>query len=193
MAKKPTDDLFEGTTMSFGEHLEELRVALFRGVLGIVAGCLIGFFVANMVVRFFQSPLERAMERYYIDKQLSDLVVKFKEIPVEWKRMILDDGLILEPLQIETGQLAQTLRLTYPEQFGGLNLSPHWFAEGDIKDGQVQSLAQALVAAGKGNVSPAAQRVWETLTDNERQQVDRAGRGHDALNSRTNKSATRCA
>ncbi len=171
MAKKLTDDLFEGTTMSFGEHLEELRVALFRGVLGIVAGCLVGFFVANMVVRFFQSPLERAMERYYIDKQLSDLVVKFKEIPVEWKRMILDDGLILEPLQIETGQLAETLRLTYPEQFGGLELSPYLFTEGDLKDGQAQLLAQSLVAAGKGDVSPAAQRLWEALTDTERQQV----------------------
>ena len=29
-AKKPHDDLFEGTTMTFGEHLEELRVCLFR-------------------------------------------------------------------------------------------------------------------------------------------------------------------
>ena len=30
MAKRPNDDLFEGTTMSFGEHLEELRTALFE-------------------------------------------------------------------------------------------------------------------------------------------------------------------
>jgi hypothetical protein len=62
MAKKPTDDLFEKSTMSFGEHLEELRVCLFRGVAGIALGCVIGFFAANWVVRFFQSPLERAME-----------------------------------------------------------------------------------------------------------------------------------
>jgi sec-independent protein translocase protein TatC len=171
MAKKPTDDLFEGTTMSFGEHLEELRVALFRGVMGIVAGCLVGFFVANAVVRFFQSPLERAMERYYIDKTLSDLVVKYQSIPVEIMRMILDEGLIPDPMQIETGQLAQTLKLTYPEQFGGLDLTAHWFTEGDIKEGQAQLLAQSLVDAGKGRLSPDAQRVWKTLTEKEQQQV----------------------
>jgi len=61
MAKKlQTDDLFEKSTMTFGEHLEELRVCLFRGVVGMALGCLIGFFIANWVVRFFQSPLERA-------------------------------------------------------------------------------------------------------------------------------------
>jgi sec-independent protein translocase protein TatC len=171
MAKKPTDDLFEGSTMSFGEHLEELRVALFRGVMGVVAGCLIGFFVANAVVRFFQSPLERAMERYYLDKALSDLLVQFDFIPVEVKRIILDEGLIPEPMQIEAGQLAETLRLTYPEQFGGLDLSPYWYTEGDLKAGNALALAQSLVAAGKGDDSPAAQRAWETLTAKERDQV----------------------
>jgi len=171
MAKKPTDDLFEGSSMSFGEHLEELRVALFRGVMGIVAGCLIGFFVANAVVRFFQSPLERAMERYYLDKALSDLVAQYGLITVEVKRMILDEGQIPEPIQIETGKLAETLRLTYPEQFGGLDLSPHWYTEGDFRDGKSRELAQSLVAAGKGDVSPAAQRVWETLTAKEREQI----------------------
>ncbi len=171
MVKKPTDDLFEGTTMSFGEHLEELRMSLFRAVMGIVAGCLIGFFIANGVVRFFQSPLERAMERYYLDKALADLVVQFESVSVEIKRLILDEGLIPEPMQIETGRLAETLQLTYPEQFGGLDLSPYWFTSGDFQENGAQSLARTLVAAGKGDVSPTAQRVWETLTDKEREQV----------------------
>ena len=30
MARQPNEDLFANTTMTFGEHLEELRVALFR-------------------------------------------------------------------------------------------------------------------------------------------------------------------
>jgi len=171
MVKKPNDDLFEGTTMSFGEHLEELRVSLFRAVMGILAGCLVGFFIANPVVRFFQGPLEGAMQRYYLDKQFSDLVVKFKEIPVEWKRMILDEGLILDPIQIETGQLAETLRLTYPEQFATLDLSPYWFTEGDFLDDKAQLFAKALAAAGQGAGSPAEKRVWEALTEKEHEQV----------------------
>ncbi|MCI0359385.1 MAG: twin-arginine translocase subunit TatC [Planctomycetaceae bacterium] len=171
MAKNPNDDLFEGTTMTFGEHLEELRVSLFRGVMGVLAGCLIGFFVANSVVRFFQGPLERAMERYYLDKALSDLVVKFGSIPVEIKRMILDDGLVPDPIQIETGQLAETLRLNYPEQFAALNLSPSWYTEGDFLDGGAPSLAQALVKAADAGGSPQARCVWLALTDQEREKV----------------------
>jgi hypothetical protein len=34
MATTLKEDLFEGTKMTFGEHLEELRVALFRAVAG---------------------------------------------------------------------------------------------------------------------------------------------------------------
>ena len=73
MAKKPTDDLFEKSTMTFGEHLEELRVCLFRSVIGIAIGCIVGFAIANQVVRFFQSPLETAMEQYYLSNALEDV------------------------------------------------------------------------------------------------------------------------
>src|SRR6478609_11677510 len=113
MGKKPTDDLFEKSTMTFGEHLEELRVCLFRGVVGIVVGCLVGFFTANSVVRFFQSPLERAMERYYISKALGDFKSLFGVVPVEVQRQIVDEGLIPESVQVEMGVIAEALRLTY--------------------------------------------------------------------------------
>ena len=36
MSNHPNDDLFEDTKMSFGSHLEELRVSLFRGVVGLL-------------------------------------------------------------------------------------------------------------------------------------------------------------
>src|SRR5947199_7081378 len=94
MAKKlPTDDLFEKSTMTFGEHLEELRVCLFRSVVGVAMGCLIGFFVANWVVRFFQSPLERAMAQYYVEKAVGDFGNLIgRTPPVEVERQILDEG-----------------------------------------------------------------------------------------------------
>src|SRR5207253_6223011 len=100
MAKKTTDDLFEKSTMTFGEHLEELRVCLFRGVVGVTVGCLVGFFIANQVVRFFQSPLEGAMEEYYLDKALADYKTNHQvEAPVEVKRMVLEQGLVPEVFQ----------------------------------------------------------------------------------------------
>jgi sec-independent protein translocase protein TatC len=179
MAKKPNDDLFEGTTMTFGEHLEELRVCLFRGVMGVAAGCLIGFFVANAVVRFFQSPLERAMERYYLDKALSDFGASFGNVPVEVRKTIMDDGLIPEAVQIELSELAQSLALTYPSQFGQLSISPYWFTEGDFHGGGPLALCQKLAAAGKE--SSAAGGVWQALTSDEQQTIQSLARESSPL------------
>ena len=59
---RPKDDLFENSTMTFGEHLEDLRHSLFRAMLWLAGGLLIGLFFANEVVRFVQMPLEGAIE-----------------------------------------------------------------------------------------------------------------------------------
>ena len=40
MSKK---DLFDDTTMTFGEHLEALRYHLFRAIIGLVIGSVVAF------------------------------------------------------------------------------------------------------------------------------------------------------
>jgi sec-independent protein translocase protein TatC len=177
MAKKPTDDLFESSTMTFGEHLEELRSSLFKGVVGIVIGCIIGFFVANAVVRFFQRPLERAMERYYIQKALGDLAKDYGEVTYEVRRMILDEKLIPEMQQLDLGRLSAALGLTFPERYGGLAISPYWFTFGDFRataPGDLSAagrLAQALrEAAAQKQRSPAA-RMAELLRESDNQEL----------------------
>lgn len=180
MAKKPHDDLFEGTTMTFGEHLEELRRSLFRAIIGIVVGCVIGFLIANEVVRFFQTPLERAMERYYTDKAVTDFDALHGGIPVEQKRMILDQGLIPEYIEIDTGALAETLRLTYPERFAALEISPYWATEGDFKPGGVQLFCRQIVAAANDSAS-AQSRVWKLLTPEQREAAKKLSTASDPL------------
>jgi sec-independent protein translocase protein TatC len=172
MAKKlPTDDLFEKSTMTFGEHLEELRVCLFRGVIGMAMGCLIGFFIANWVVRFFQSPLERAMEQYYIEKALDDLARDYGEVSFEIRRLILDEKLIPEPLQIEIGRATEALRLTYPEQFSGLEASPYWFTFGDFVSrsptdiSAAKRIAQSLSEAATTTDASPRRRMAELLRE----------------------------
>src|SRR4051812_31385064 len=173
MAKKlPTDDLFEKSTMTFGEHLEELRVCLFRSVVGIAMGCLIGFFVANWVVRFFQSPLERAMAQYYVEKAVIDFGHLIgKTPPVEVERQILDEGLIPEPVQIEPAQVADALRLTYPETFAGLQIPANWFTPGDFLPGGAARLCRELAAA-KGRAQTARGRMWELLDNRQREAIE---------------------
>jgi sec-independent protein translocase protein TatC len=173
MAKRPNDDLFEGTTMSFGQHLEELRVCLFRAVIGIALGCIVGFFAADYVVRFFQSPLEKAMERHYINRALGDLKDEYGEVPYEVKRLILDEKLIPEPLQIDAARLSQTLSLTYPERFSGLALSPYWITEGDLLLSNARQIAVELQAGGKRKFATPERRMWQLLSPEQQKTVER--------------------
>ena len=170
MAKTPTDDLFQKSTMTFGEHLEELRVCLFRGVIGLTLGCLIGFFIANWVVRFFQKPLERAMERYYVDKALDDLGRDYGEVSFEVRRMILDEKVVPEPLQLDIGRLSEALRLNYRDHFGELTMSPYWFTLGDLRSigptdfDAARRIATSLREAAKGRDS-AKRRIVTEIQD----------------------------
>jgi sec-independent protein translocase protein TatC len=183
MAKQPHDDLFEKSTMSFGEHLEELRACLFRGVVGVAIGCVVGFFVANQVVRFFQSPLEEAMERYYLDKTLTDFKTEFGEPPLEVRRMAVDEGLVFERFQVETAKIAEALRLTYPEKFGGLDISPYWFTEGDLLPHGAETISQ-LLAEAKTEPATAANRVWQLLSEPQQKRAQALAALPRALNAR---------
>jgi len=63
---RPTDeDLFQSSTMTFGEHLEELRVCLIRAAIGLFLAVLVGFLIARPVVHLIEEPLRRALGKYY--------------------------------------------------------------------------------------------------------------------------------
>jgi sec-independent protein translocase protein TatC len=59
------DDLFGESTMTFGQHLEELRICLFRAIVGLVLGCVLGLIIGGPVVNFIQTPLRKALTAYY--------------------------------------------------------------------------------------------------------------------------------
>ena len=176
MAKQTHEDLFEGTTMSFGEHLEELRVCLFRALAGVAVGCIIGFFLANRVVAFFQAPLERTMEAYLLRNAVQDIQNEYRlktndpnaTIPFEMEQMILRHQLIPETLEIETGRLVTMLKEHFPGVLGSLQISPHLFVPDDLLSEKEQALAQALAAGkNKADASPES-RIWRLLTPAQR-------------------------
>ena len=77
MSRLPNEDLFEGRKMSFGEHLEELRVALVRSLLGLAVGVVLGFFVSKQVINIVVAPLEKSLKQYYIDRSVEELVAEY--------------------------------------------------------------------------------------------------------------------
>jgi len=65
LALKKADDLFEKSSMSFGDHLEELRRALFKSSIWLAVGLVIGLPMATTVVNYMQVPLKISLDRYY--------------------------------------------------------------------------------------------------------------------------------
>lgn len=66
LKKQPADDLFEKSSMSFGEHLEELRKALVKAFIWLGLGTCVGLYFAEDIVLYIQSPLELAITDFYV-------------------------------------------------------------------------------------------------------------------------------
>jgi len=66
MAESPAnEDLFAESTMTFGEHLEELRRCLVRALLCLAVGTVVGLAFSDRVVRVINGPLEQSLQGYY--------------------------------------------------------------------------------------------------------------------------------
>jgi len=59
MARKR--DLFDDTTMSFGEHLEVLRVHVWRSLIGITIGVVICMFFGDRIIKVLKQPVQDAL------------------------------------------------------------------------------------------------------------------------------------
>jgi sec-independent protein translocase protein TatC len=56
-------DLFDETTMTFGEHLEALRIHLFKAVIGLVVVMIGTLYWGNYLVDVIRTPIDRALKR----------------------------------------------------------------------------------------------------------------------------------
>ncbi len=105
--------------MSFGEHLEELRKSLFRAVIWLVAGVLLGLGVADRVVSYIQTPLRAALTRYFqqdaerlADQKIQELRDRGEQFTdEEYVRARIKQGLLPETILIDRDQLLKVLKL----------------------------------------------------------------------------------
>ncbi|HWB13433.1 MAG TPA: twin-arginine translocase subunit TatC [Pirellulales bacterium] len=93
---KRDEDYFKDTTMTFGEHLEELRSCLVKALLGLVIGVSIGLWFGDRVVDLIKRPLEKALGEYYITEAEKAYVAwsearQAKELPVPYTRDQIKD------------------------------------------------------------------------------------------------------
>ena len=61
MPRQNSKDLFDNTTMTFGEHLEELRIRLWRAIVGLVLVTCVTMYFGDQVMAIVRKPIEDAL------------------------------------------------------------------------------------------------------------------------------------
>lgn len=167
MAKQRYDeDLFKDTTMTFGEHLEELRGALLRALLGLVLGLVVGLLVGRQAVAFIQAPLESALQRYLLRRSVSQMDADAVPLTAEEMRLVDKDRMVFDDYQIEPRavwmQLRGRLGDTVPEPLAARPL---------LQATEITMpalLARTLVAEGGAETDTPGKRIWQKLTEEQR-------------------------
>jgi sec-independent protein translocase protein TatC len=108
MPSATEDDLFQSSTMTFGEHLEELRGCLIRAAAGLMLGVVVGFLVARPVVRLIEQPLRRALGDYY-SKRALETAAGWTGSPLPYSEAEIRDA-------IENRELSFELREVHPDR-----------------------------------------------------------------------------
>lgn len=126
------EDLFEETKMTFGQHLEELRSSLFKAVLALFFGFLVGLFYGKEIVHVIEYPLTQALEDYYAkidEKKLIEVIQKKQElgeaIPGDINTLVAfmaKHQLTFDEMMIDGPSLFKELEKSYPEEFKALEL-----------------------------------------------------------------------
>jgi len=184
------DDLFKDTTMTFGEHLEELRVCLWRAIVGLVIGFLLGLAVGRSVVLWIQAPLQSALKEFYQQKSIDDYKKEYEQLTelgiqpphsIDHVEGLVGEGYTYEQVQIELGQLTEQFQRTYPETLGPIELpsnptghplstlGPTSVRAAEFAD--FRAAARQLLAAGKAKKGTPARHVWELLGESAQQDL----------------------
>jgi sec-independent protein translocase protein TatC len=100
--------------------LEELRVALFRSVMGLMVGVAFGLAVANPLVQMIKQPLTAALENYYIEKSIKALENENPELKGQIDGSKLGDfikahRLVFEQVFMEAAEVERVSKLMSEE------------------------------------------------------------------------------
>ena len=119
---KSDEDLFRESTMTFGEHLEELRQCLFRAIWGLAIGVVIGLIFGNRVVAFIQRPLEKALTRYYVSQSQQEVTQQIRRLneqgvelpftPEAAAKFVIDRQVLAEEFLISPRELVTQFELS---------------------------------------------------------------------------------
>lgn len=125
MPSPEEESLLEETKMSFGEHLEELRRAVFKSVIALAVAFAVALFFASDIVDYVQTPLRASLERYYIRQaereqreRLEAMKLAGFDVPADLDAAaarIANDRLVPREIYVAPEELAKVLEPDFPE------------------------------------------------------------------------------
>lgn len=182
------DDLFEASTMTFGEHLDELRVCLVRAAMGLAVGVAIGLFLGQYVVQFFNAPLERAIIRYKVLTALDKIAAQYpkdtpeakeniqanagvesgqKHIPPNIIRIVKQERMIPESILIDPVEMISNMSSVLPAESLGMAVDPWSFSVNDVIYDDYPGLCKVLLAAKSRAAGSAEKWLHDQATEKE--------------------------
>ena len=152
--------------MTFGEHLEELRTCLWRALVGIAIGFVIGIFAAEYVVDWIQAPLRNAMLQYYVrqsEKRVADEIDYLTGLgyPKDIATVVRDEQLLPERFLINPKEIARQLGVQSQPQSAG---PPDQASNGAPPAGAVAAEA----ASGEESKGLKEVILWRRLEEDDR-------------------------
>ncbi len=117
---EPKDEQeLEHSKMSFADHLEELRTALWKSILALAVGSIVGFSVGGSVVDYIQTPLRQQLELHFGRLAVQTQVDRLEEmqaagmtVPEDLEaaaQKIVDDGLVPKDIYLDRAELQRAL------------------------------------------------------------------------------------
>lgn len=144
MNRQPNDNLFEESRMSFGEHLEELRSILFRCVIGLAIGMVIGIFFTKDVVSFLRWPVETAITEFRLDVARKKIIEQYGFVPPEKEFLLLHEKKAPQSVLINPADLYLLLQEYRPSEFTA-KTDPLDFSGRNIPLSSVDAVVDSLV------------------------------------------------
>ncbi|MEM7560974.1 MAG: twin-arginine translocase subunit TatC, partial [Planctomycetota bacterium] len=106
--KLPADDLFEKSSMSFGEHLEELRKSLGKALIWLGIATIVSLLFANEIVKFVESPLKAAIRDFHVTQAVEAYEeVNGEKAPTEFQAWLSTQGMMPEPVFVDPVLIAE--------------------------------------------------------------------------------------
>lgn len=165
MSAHPDDDLFKDSTMSFGEHLEELRGALFRSLIGIMIGFILGLMLAKHAVHLIETPLQNGLRKHYLavarDKLKSGA---YGDAGLDQWRMLTEQQLVPRRLTIDADSLLRELHHALPTAFPAPSSDEAAFDDQSLSRDNAIRLVRAWHRSAMSATESFAKTLWQSLS-----------------------------